>query len=554
MIGLEIKAQGERLVWSRNPLDMNAIRVRVPRGSDHLDVTIESGLSTEGGGSTSAPASSEHLAVVKWNEFLLLPQGIDADTLSAVATIIVPVGWSIASALDSKPLATGGYEFETTSVAHLVDSPVQLGRYSRRINLRGAEPNPSLQHSISIMADSSAAIVIPDGFEKAYSSLVAEAGTLFGSRPYRHYIWLLTLSHVFSERDGLEHHESSDNRDRADALTEPACCEGLAELLAHEYVHSWNGKYRRPYGLLSPDYQKAMDGSLLWVYEGMTAFWSNVLSARAGLITTEHYREMLAQAAAAFDTETSARWRPMADTAVAAQLLYRSTRAWESRRRSTDFYDASVFLWLDVNAEMQARSKGHVTIDDFARRFYGGSSGSPQLKPYAEQDIYDALSAETSNDWRAFIHRHLNSTGSEVLLAALERTGWRLTYSRDENAWVEYLQKDNKSTLRQWSIGVNLDKDARITDVIDGRAAARAGASPGMTIVGVNGERYSVEVLDAAIAEAQTTHNSIALLVESNDFFRTLSVAYYDGPRFPHLLRIDGSPDTLLPLLEPRVH
>jgi predicted metalloprotease with PDZ domain len=552
LIGLEIKANGARLSWSRDPLDMYALRIAVPPGIRQLDVSMESGLATGGPGFTAAPTSSARLAILSWNQFLLFPKGVDADKMSVSATIIAPAGWTVVCALQSQAKSGGAYEFEASTLSRLIDSPVQMGLYAKLVELKGSEPLADIKHSLSIMADSAAALAVPGEFAPGYSRLVAENGLLFGSRMYRHYTWLVSLSdHV--AHFGLEHHESSDNRTVENILSEADLRMDLAELLGHEYVHSWNGKYRRPQGLLSPDYQKPMDGSLLWVYEGMTQFWGEVLPTRAGLITPEYFREAIANAAASFDTEPGARWRPMADTATAAQVLYDAPHAWQSSRRGADFYDASIFLWLDVDAELRARSQGHATLDDFAKRFYAGASGAPQLKPYVEQDVYDALAAVAPAEWRTFIHRHLDSTGTAALMGALERSGWKLSYSVQSNASVETWQKrHNQQTLRQWSIGLNLDKDAQIIDVISDRAAAQAGASPGMSIIAVNGQKYTATVLDAAIAAAQSTHKPIALLVEDSDYYRTLSVEYFDGPRFPHLVRLEGLPDTLSTVVSPR--
>ena len=552
MIGLNVQANGRTLTWQRDPFDLYALKLTVPRGVTRLEVSIESGLAVAGSGFSSAPTSSEQLAVLPWNEFVIFPKGRDADRISTTASVVPPAGWSVASALEAKAVADGSFEFEGASLMRLIDSPVQIGRYARRVDLKGSEPRADLQHSLSIMADSAAALIAPADFAAGYSRLVAENGALFGSRLYRHYTWIVSLSdHV--AHFGLEHHESSDDRREEDALSAPDLRMGLAGLLGHEYVHSWNGKYRRPQGLLSPDYQTPMDGSLLWVYEGLTEFWGDVLPTRAAIMTPEFYRETIASEAASFDVEVGAHWRPLADTAVDAQKLYDAPDAWRSTRRGTDFYAASVFLWLDVDAELRARTQGRATLDDFMKRFYAGSSGAPQLKPYVEADIYDTLAAIAPGDWRTFIRRHLDPTGTTAMFAALERSGWKLVYTAQKNAYSEYREKRFKTTERLWSIGFDLDKDAKIVDAVDDRAAARAGAGPGMTLIAVNGKKFTVEVLDAAMADAQTTHQPIALLVANNDFYRTLSVEYYDGPRYPHFTRIDGRPDTLALVLTPRL-
>ena len=557
IIGLTIRANGAPLSWRRDPRDMYAISVMVPRGAAHLDIALDTGLPTEGGRFSTGPTSSEALAILPWNEFVLLPKGRDAGGLSTEAAVLAPPGWQLICALELRPQADGAVELEPASLARLIDSPLQMGRYAKRIELQGAAPFPELQHSLSLVADSAAALSVPGDFAAGYGRLVQQAGALFGTRMYRHYTWLLTLSdHV--AHFGLEHHESSDDRVDENSLSEAPLREGVAELLAHEYVHSWNGKYRRPAGLLSSDYQQPMDGSLLWVYEGLTQFWGTALPVRAGLVTPESYREMLASLAGSFDTEPGNRWRPMADTAAAAQILFSAPDAWTLSRRSVDFYEASVFLWLNVDAELRARSAGRASLDDFVKRFYAGAGGAPALKPYVEADVYATLAAIAPGDWRALIRRHLDTTGTQALLAGLQSAGWQLSYSPEGNSYIETRQKRRKTVERQWSIGLRIndkgDDKGTIIDTVEDRAAAQAGAGPGMKIIAVNGRKYSVEVLDAAIAAAHETRKPIELLVESADYYRTLSVAYFDGARYPHLARVDARPDTLAEVLKARTN
>jgi predicted metalloprotease with PDZ domain len=551
IVGLVFKSNGQTLTWKRDPYNTYAITVNAPRGATRLEVSLDTGLPTEGGSFSAGPTSSEQLAVISWNHFVLLPKGRDAATISTAATLLAPPGWHLVSALDFHAGADGAVQFEAATLARLIDSPVQIGRYARRVDLAGAAPLAELQHSISIMADSEAALNVPKEFQADYTHLVAEAGALFGTRMYRHYTWLLTLSdHV--AHFGLEHHESSDDRVDENSVTEPAFKEGVAGLLAHEYVHSWNGKYRRPAGLVSPDYQTPMDDSLLWVYEGMTQFWGTVLPVRAGIQKPESYRDELASTVAYFEIQSGGRWRPLADTAVEAQDLYNSPRAWSSSRRGVDFYQASELLWLNVDSELRTRSGGHASLDDFVRRFYAGAGGAPALKSYKEEEVYATLAAVTPADWRAIIRRHLDTLGPGALMDGLESTGWKLSYSAEKNTWDEVGEKASKGTFRQYSIGLSLDKDGAITDASEERAAAHAGAGPGMKLVAVNGRKYTTEVLDAAIAAAKDDHKPIELTVDTGDYFRVISVAYFDGPRYPHLTRIEARPDTLTEVLKHR--
>lgn len=548
IIGLEIRANGIPLAWIRDPLDLYSLRVTVPRGVGRLDVTLETGLPIEGNVFTAGQTNSSRLAIISWNEFVLYPKGADADRLSVEASLVVPPDWKVVSALESIPGTGGAVAFEKTSLARLIDSPAQIGRYAKLLELKGAEPASQLPHSISIMADSDAALDTPEDFARTYSRMVSEGGAMFGSRMYRRYTWLVSLSNHLAHF-GLEHHESSDDRAAEGMLGSADLRMELAALLGHEYVHSWNGKYRRPLGLLSPDYQQPMDGSLLWAYEGMTNFLGAVLPTRAGLITQDYYREHLAASASTLELEVGARWRPLADTVAAAQL--RRSAVWQSSRRSTDYYAASDFLWLDVDAELRARSQGRATLDDFTRRFCSGPSGAPQVRPYVEQEIYDTLAAIAPGDWRGFMRRHLDQTGTMALFGALDRVGWKLGYSAERNAAIMTDDRRRQTTNRLASIGFILDGDNRILDVIDDRAAARAGAGPGMRVVAVNGQRYSSVVLDDAIVAAQRSRQPIALLVEKADYFQTLTVEYYDGARYPHLVRIDGRADYLAMILAP---
>jgi predicted metalloprotease with PDZ domain len=548
IIGLEIRANGALLAWTRDPLDLYALHLTVPRGADHLDISIETGLPIDGVMYTSGQTNSARLAIISWHEFLLYPKGVDADSMTVDASLVTPAGWTVACALESIAAGTDETRFEKSSLARLIDSPAQIGLYSKLLTLRGSDPAPQLRHEMSLMADSTAALELPEDFAIGYNRLISEAGALFGSRMYRHYSWLVSLSNHLAHF-GLEHHESSDDRAGEGMLSADDLRMELAGLLAHEYVHSWNGKYRRPRGLLSPDYQQPMDGSLLWVYEGLTDFWGFVLPTRSGLVTQEYFRERLAFLASTLETEAGAGWRPLADTIAAAQL--RRSAVWQSSRRSTDYYAASDFLWLDVDAELRARSKGRVTLDDFARHFCAGASGAPQVKPYVEQDIYDILTKLAPGDWRTFIRRHLDQTGTMALFGALDRTGWKLGYSAVHNAALVTDDRRRQTTNRLASIGFTLDSDNRILDVIETRAAARAGAGPGMKVVAVNGEKFSTVVLDNAIITAQERRQPIALLVEKADFFQTLMVEYYDGPRYPHLVPIEGRKDNLGTLLAP---
>ncbi len=553
MIGLEIRANGVLLPWTRDPSDFYRFRVTVPDGVAKLDIAIESGLPTSTGGFSAGPTSSENLAILHFNQFMLIPLGIDSETASATMTLLPPADWTLVSALDTKVVAGSGYVFEPTTIGRLIDSPTQIGRYAKRVSLPGSAPRPDIAHSISFFADSEGALAVPDSFTAAMGRLVAEQGAFYGTRKYRHYTWLVSLSDPVAHF-GIEHNESSDNRNLEGALLTEEGRRGLGVLLSHEYFHSWNGKYRRPIGEINPDYAKPYDTSLMWVYEGMTWFGGEVMAARAGLIPPDWYRELVAFSATTYDNQPGTAWRPLADVATSAPYDYSSPSAFQSSRRwAGDFYQASTFLWLDVDAEIRDLSKGKASIDDYARRFYAGTPGSPAIKAYDEDELYATLNAVVPNDWRGFIRRHLDQTGTKALFGGLEHSGWKLVYTDIPNAAVAFFEKRGRYFQRTASIGLTFLPDGTIIDAVEDHEAARAGAGPGMKIIGVNATKFTPDLLDAAITAAKASRKPIELLIENGDRYRTLSVPYYGGQRFPHLARIESRPDALSALIAPHV-
>ena len=552
LVGMTIRANGQPLTWQRDPKDPFAVSLTVPSGVSHLEIALDSGLPTEGGSFTAGPDQQRAARGALVESVRAPAQGPRRRHLEHRGLAARPAAAGrlpVRSSSSRRPTAACAWRRRAWRASST--------RRCRSRTTRGASICPAplpwraAQHSIALAADSEEAMKVPEDFAAGYGRLVAQSGMLFGTRMYRHYTWLLTLSdHV--AHFGLEHHESSDDRVDENSVSDAPLREGVAELLAHEYVHSWNGKYRRPAGLLSPDYQQPMDGTLLWVYEGMTQFWGTVLPVRAGLIPQPSYREMLASVAGSFDIQGGNRWRPLGDTAVAAQVLYDAPLAWSMSRRDVDFYEASEFLWLNVDTELRNRSGGKVSLDDYVRRFYAGAGGAPALKPFVEQDIYATLAGMVPGDWHAIIHRHLDSLGPQALLEAVRGSGWQLSYSAEKNAFLETEQRRRKETNREWSLGVLVDDKETVVETIENGAAARAGVGPGMKLIAVNGRKYSADVLDAALRAAQASRQPIELLVESADYYRLMSVPYFDGPRWPHLTRIEGTPDLLTQTLTPR--
>jgi len=539
LVNIRITANGQRVAWTRDPRDMFLFDIDVPAGASEIEIDATY-IAPAGGSFTAGGSVTPNLVVLGWNTVLLFPPGKDGDAILVEGSIRMPEGWTSASALKQ----TDG-KYERASLTTYIDSPVILGRYLKTIDIpSGNAP----QHRINIVADSRAALETTPAFAADYSRLVAEAGAAYGAYHFRKYDWLLTLSeHV--AHFGLEHHESSDNRMPEATLVEEETRKALAGLLSHEYAHSWNGKYRRPAAMLSPDYQTPMEGNLLWVYEGLTTYLGPVLATRAGLWTPEEFREHLANVAAGFDTQPGRTWRPLEDTATAAQILYGSPDAWRSLRRGVDFYEESLLLWLEVDAIIRRETNGRASLDDFTRRFHGGETGKPAVKPYTFDDVVATLNAVAPYDWRNHLTERITSVSPRAPLGGITAGGWTLAYDETPNTVIKIYEQRHKTQDLTYSLGIVLAEDGTVRDAILGLPAANAGIGPGMKIVAVNGRKWTREVLATAVKEAKSSAAPIELLVQSNDFFRTHAVDYHGGQRYPHLVRNEQKEDRLAAVL-----
>ncbi|MFQ5766713.1 MAG: M61 family peptidase, partial [Acidobacteriota bacterium] len=490
-----ISARGATVPWQRDSEDMFIFHCQVPEGVRTLDIELDYLSPAATKGFSSGGSSTEHLAVLSWNQVLVYPQGPSPDDLIFAPSLRLPSGWRFSTALDVRRRHGEEISFEPVSLTTLVDSPLLTGRFFRTIPLAAGVTPP---HEMAIAADSAAALAMPDTTRAAYDHLVEQAGFLFGSHHYRRYRFLLTLSdHV--ARFGLEHHESSDDRSYERALIDPDRGLAMAGLLPHELVHSWNGKFRRPQGLATGGFQRPMKTDLLWVYEGLTTYLGDLLTARSGLWSKEQYRENLALDAAGMAYRRGRNWRPLKDTAVAAQLLYESREDWRNLRRGVDFYPEGGLIWLEADTLIRNRTHGQRSLDDFCRLFYRGPEGRPDLLPYSLNDLLGALGEIAPLDWKGFFARRIDQVQPEAPLQGIEAAGWHLTYTDVLPERLRVLQSIRKFTDLTYSIGITLDEDGRVQDVVPGQPAAAAGIAPGMRLLAVNGRKWSTPVLNDAL-------------------------------------------------------
>lgn len=545
LTGVRFSANGSPVTWRRDPVDLFAFHLDVPANATAIDVDLDYLAPAPGANFTAGASTSPRLALLSWNTVLLYPLGA-SDSLQYEASLRIPHGWKFATALETQ--STGEeLQFETVSLTTLVDSPVQMGVALKKIDLPS---RTGLRHTLNLASENAAALEAPPEFSQQYGRLIDEATALFGANHYRHYDWLFTLSDQVAHF-GLEHHESSDDRVGESTIREEASRKWVSTLLAHEFVHSWNGKYRRPAGLATGNYDQPMNGELLWVYEGLTNYLGGLLPVRSGLLTPEDYREHLAALAAEMTQHTGRTWRPLVDTAVAAQLLYESPSAGSAWRRGVDFYSEGTLVWLDVDMTIRSLTNGKRSLDDFCRSFYGGTSGRPELKPYTFEDVVTALNAVAPHDWKAFLNQRLTSLDARPPLNGIEQSGWRLVYSDKSNSAIAPEETSGKSLNLMSSLGFMVRESGSVNDVIPDSAAAKAGITPGTKIVAVNGRRFSTSRLRDALKSATLSQTPLEMIVESGEFFTTAKVDYHGGEKYPHLERIAGTVDRLEMLGKP---
>jgi predicted metalloprotease with PDZ domain len=549
MVGLKVQGGGKTIAWKRDGANVFAFHIDIPAGVSSLDIAFDFISTPEAGGFTSAASTTSELAVLNWNQFLLYPQGSEPDDLQYQATLRVPNGWRFGTALPIAKESGNEIEFQPAALTTVIDSPVSAGAHYRTIEL-GADGG--ISHFLHLAADSDRALEVNQEIVGEYRNLVKEAGALFGSHHYRSYHFLYTLSdHV--AHFGLEHHESSDDRDNERTLIDPEKMRTTADLLSHEFVHSWNGKFRRPQGLISGDrdggYDTPMKGDLLWVYEGLTEYLGGVLAARSNLWSAEDYRDKLATTAAELDREYGRQWRPLEDTAVSARFLYDAGGDYADYRRGVDFYAEGILIWLDVDVTIRQLSKGTKSLDDFCRTFHGGPSGEPALKPYDFAGVVAGLNAVQPYDWASFLNERVYSPTAHAPLGGIEHAGWKLAYDGEPS---DFVTADDGSNL-MYSLGIKVKDDGAIADVALESPAGKAGLSPATRIFAVNGRQFGATEFKEAIDKAVTDPKPLELLIKNGVYFKTYSVDYHGGQKYPHLVRVEGTPDLLSEIAAPKV-
>jgi predicted metalloprotease with PDZ domain len=549
LAGLVIKANGANingapLAWERDPCDIFAFRVHPPAGAASIDIDFDY-LSPDGAqnGPGAGQEISQEMLVLEWGSLVLCPAGHFVSRIQVEPSVTLPQGWEFATALDHAGDVAEA-SFKPVSLETLVDSPLFAGKYAMRWDL---DPGAAVPVHLDAFADRPDLLKTKD-LDKhidAHRALIQQAYKLFGSKHYDHYDFLVTLSDNLGD-GGLEHHRSSEDNTKPEYFTEwDSKTVATRDLLPHEYTHSWNGKFRRPKDLWTPNYNVPMDDSLLWVYEGQTQYWGQVLAARSGLWSKDQALDSLAGIAAYYQAQAGRGWRNLQDTTYDEIISPRFLpHSWASWRRGQDYYDEGLLLWLDVDTLIREQSQGQHSLDDFARGFFGIDDGGLGPKLYAFDDVVHALNAVQPYDWAKFLRERLDSLGRDPL-DGITRGGYRLTWSDTPSKFAESVEKLYEFTGFTYSLGITLDKGGKIRGVLWNSPAFKAGLSPGVQIQAVNGMAYSAERIKDAVKNSSSASEPIELIVKDQDHYRIVRLDYHGGARYPHLERVDGTPARL---------
>ena len=548
LAGLKFTGNGQILKWRRALDDNWTVNVEVPTGVNEIHASLDFvGATPEMNTLFSSGASAtEKLALLSWNQLLLYPKGWTVDQVTFSPSVRFPSGWKFGTALPVASQSGDEVQFQPVSLYTLVDSPIITGEYFKMFPMNPGQEFPA---EMDIAADSPAALDAPADVWQHYQNVPKQALALFGTTHYRDYHFLYTLSdHV--AHFGLEHHESDDSRTYERTMVDPEMRQLHASLLTHEYVHSWNGKFRRPADLTTSDYQQVMQDDLLWVYEGLTEYLGDVLAARSGLWDPDQYRQNLAYVAAYMDHRSGRTWRNLQDTADAAAQLYFAPHQWDSWRRDTDFYDEGELDWLWADTIIRQQSDGKKSLDDFCHLFHGAPHTAPEVKTYTFDDVVNTLNQVVPYDWRGFWTERLTTHEHGAPLGGVERSGWTLTYDENRSDYVRAWEDEHREINALFSVGMIVGEDGEIEDTVEDMVAARAGIGPAMKIVAVNGRRFTVQAFRDALAEGKSSKAPLQLIVENTDYFRTYNLDYHGGERYPHLVREESKPDVLSEIVQ----
>ncbi len=541
--GLEIEAGGKRVAWTRDPADPYAFQLTVPAGASRIDVSFQY-LSPNQGRVLVTP----DLMNLQWNAVVLYPAGYVSHGIQVEPRLTFPQGWKFATALETVESTDNTAHFKPVSLTDLIDSPTYIGRYFKRWDITPGDGPPVF---FNVVADNAESLVADEKMIAPHRELIKQSYKVFGRPPYSHYDFLMAFSDIFGGTGGLEHRQSTEIGTGPNYFAKYATAAHQRPVVPHEFAHAWNGKFKRPADLTTLNFNERMVGTLLWVYEGGTTYWGDILSARSGLLNPHEAREMIARTVAEIDRSAGRAWRPLQDTTNEPVIGWRgggNAKPWSSWQRGAEYYPEGALLWLETDFTLRELTQGKRSLDDFARAFYAVPADNFATQTYTFDDVVKTLNNVAPYDWAKFLRARLDSVRTDDPLDALAKSGWKLVYTEKPNTYSEGTSRQRNNADYGYSIGITVGKGDAISEVAWGSPAFDARILPGSTLVAVNGRAYKAELLARAV-EASKTEGKIEFLLKTDDRYHVAIINYKGGPRHPHLERVEGTPDRLSEVL-----
>ena len=547
LAGLVVTAGGKRIPWTRDVVNVNAFHVDVPAGVNEIQISYQFLTAVEA--KVGRTEVTPEMLNLQWLQVTMYPAGYYTRQIPIQASVKLPEGWKLATALETASTSGQITTFKPTTVETLVDSPIFAGKYFKSIDL---DPNGPAPVRLNLVADSPELLEAKPEQIQIHKDLVQQAYKLYGSHHYDHYDFLVALSDKIGGI-GLEHHRSSENRVVPKYFTEWDKSFVGRDLLSHEYTHSWNGKFRRAADLWTPNLNVPMRDSMMWVYEGQTQYWGNVLAARSGLLTKQQALDSLALTAAAYDNRRGRDWRPVQDTTNDPIIANRKPLSWLSWQRSEDYYSEGLLVWLDADTLIREKTGGKKSLDDFAKAFFGVDNGSYVPRTYTFDDVVSTLNGVYAYDWASFLKTRIQDVQEKAPLDGFARGGYKVVYTDTPSEFMKSAESKSKSTALSYSLGLTVGSDGVLTDVQWGGPAFKASLTQGLTVVAVNGEAFDGDKLKAAVTAAVKPENPLVeLLVKDGSRYRMVKIDYRGGLRYPRLEKIPGVPSRLDDILTAR--
>ncbi|WP_232842937.1 M61 family metallopeptidase [Allopontixanthobacter confluentis] len=530
-------ANGKTLTWMRNPLDVYQIDVMLPEGT--REVTADFVHTSPITGSEGRVTMTQEMLNLQWEKMSFYPAGHYTRRIAIDPTVTFPAGWQVYTALDGAGRTGDTVRWDRVDYETLVDSPIFAGKFAKQWKL-----DPAVR--LDVVADKPSQLEIKPENLATFERLVDEADTLFGERHFDHYDILLALTDRMGGI-GLEHQRSAENQYEPQSFVEWDEMDWDHNVVAHELVHSWNGKYRRPADLWTPDYRTPMQDSLLWMYEGQTQFWGWVLAARSGLQKKDTVLGQFANAVANYSEGQPGReWRSVADTTNDPIINARRPVPYSSLNRSEDYYVEGALTWLEADQIIRKGTAGKKGLDDFARIFFGGIPGDLGQLTYDFDEIVRVLGSVYAYDWAEFLDTRLRQANQPAPLKGVEMAGYALVWKDTPNPYNKGRMAGQKYLDLFYSLGVNIDNSGKITSTRWDGPAFNAGIVNGSQIIAVNGESYSKDGMKDAITAAgkaggtaggasNAAASPIELLVKRGDRYDTITIGYTGGLRYPWL-------------------